>query len=140
MAGPSAIAARFGVRAPVRRPPMTLMLRPRSTRKASMSAFPILRAASPILLVATLGFSPAFAADKPATPEQAASLQAFFLSLLPAPAPADPPFVTVQAQGPAYVVSFDLRAVNGWLKAANADVAYDPALIVYKLFEQNDGK
>ncbi len=48
--------------------------------------------------------------------------------------------MTVKADGPAYVVSFDLRAVNGLLKQAGGPVSYEPALIVYKLFEQDDGK
>lgn len=105
-----------------------------------MCLFPFPRAAGRAVFLVALGAGPVAAADKPATPEQAASLQAFFLGVLPKPAAGDPPLVTVKADGAAYVVSFDLRAANGLPKASGGAVTFDPALIVYKLFDQDDGK
>ena len=93
------------------------------------------------LILAALGAAPAaFAADKPASPEQAKALEAFFSGIVPKPAPGEPPSITVKADGAAYVVSFDLRALNGLFKGAAGKWAYDPALLVYKAFEQDDGK
>jgi Uncharacterized protein conserved in bacteria (DUF2125) len=105
-----------------------------------MSRIPFRRAASRALILAGLGAAPAFAADKPASPEQAKALEAFFSGIVPKPAPGEPPSITVKADGAAYVVSFDLRALNGLFKGAAGKWAYDPAFLVYKAFEQDDGK
>ena len=43
---------------------------------------------------------PALAGDRPATPQGAETLQAFFDRFLPAPPPGGPPLVTVQAGRP----------------------------------------
>jgi hypothetical protein len=99
------------------------------------------RALSRAILIAALGGAPAaFAADKPATPAGAASLQDFFSRLLPKPAAGAPPLATVKADGPAYVVAFDLGSVNSLMAGMGWAVRYDPTQIVYKLFEQDDGK
>jgi hypothetical protein len=83
--------------------------------------------------------SGALAGDKPATPEGAQNLRAFFDSRLPAPANSPSP-VTVKPDGSNYVVSADLGALDGLLKSAGANVSYDPATLIYKLTEQDDGK
>jgi Uncharacterized protein conserved in bacteria (DUF2125) len=83
--------------------------------------------------------SGALAGDKPATPEGAQNLRAFFDSRLPAP-DNSPPLVTVKPDGSNYVVSADLGALGGLLKSAGANVSYDPATLIYKLTEQDDGK
>jgi hypothetical protein len=105
----------------------------------SMSATPFRRAAARAWLIAgaALAASSAVAGDKPATPDGAGKLQALFDAFLPA-APAGAP-VTVKPDGRHYLVSADLGAVNGLLKAVGAAVSYDPATLVYKLFEQEDG-
>jgi len=85
-----------------------------------------------------LAVCPALAGDKEATPEGAGKLQALFDRFLPSP-PGGPAFVTVKPDGQSYVVSAELDALNGLFKAAGAAVAYDPATLVYKLFQQDDG-
>ena|SRR5579871_2758693 len=98
------------------------------------------RAAPGALLLSALAASPAFAADKAATPEGAATLQGFFASVLPKPAAGADPLVTVKPDGSSYVVSLDIGAVSNVLKASGGDVSYEPARIVYRLIEQDDGK
>jgi hypothetical protein len=110
------------------------------TRKGpSMSATPFRRPAARAWLIVGLAFaaSSAFAGDKPATPDGAGKLQALFDAFLPA-VPAGAP-VTVKPDGRHYLVSADLGALNGLLKAVGAAASYDPATLVYKLFEQDDG-
>jgi len=103
-----------------------------------MSATFLRRAAPRALLIAALAASPAaLAADKPATAEGAQSLQSFFSGLLPEAAPGEPALVTVKPDGSAYVVTFDFQAMNGLLKGAPA--SYEPAVLVYRLYEQDDG-
>jgi hypothetical protein len=98
-------------------------------------------AASPALLtVAAILAAPAFAADRPATPEGARAVQAFLDRFLPAPPGGGPALISVKPDGQNYVVSFDASAVNGPFKKAGADVSYDPVTIAYKLFEHEDGK
>ncbi len=89
---------------------------------------------------ATLLAAPAFAGDRPATPEGAENLQAFFSRFLPAPAAGGSPLVAVKTDGQHYVVSADLAAMNGFFKAGGANVAYDLAILALNLFEQDDGK
>jgi hypothetical protein len=98
----------------------------------------LFRRAPGVLLLAGLGASQAFAADRPATPEGVVNLQSLFSSMLPKPADGATPLVAVKMDGPAYVVSFDFGALNGMFKSSGADVAYDPIQIIYKLFEQSD--
>ena len=88
---------------------------------------------------ATLAASPALAGDKPATQDGAQKLQALFDRFLPAPAAGDPAFITVKPGGQDYLVSADLGALSGVLKAIGAAATYEPATLVYKLFEQDDG-
>ncbi len=83
---------------------------------------------------------PALAADRPATPEGARAVQAFLDRFLPPPAPGGPRSVSVTLDGDNYIVSGDLAAVNAALKAAGTQVSYDPAALVYRLTEQDDGK
>ncbi len=92
------------------------------------------------LLAALAGASsarPVAAADRPATPEGAQMLRDFFGRFLPANASA---LVSVKPEGSDYLVSIDLGALNPLLKAAGARVTYEPATVVYKATEQDDGK
>jgi len=106
-----------------------------------MSAISFRRPAACAWLVigAALAGSSALAADKPATPEGADKLQALFDQFLPAQA-GGPAFVTVKPGGEDYLVSADLGALNGLLKAVGVAAFYEPATLLYKLFEQDDGK
>ncbi len=99
------------------------------------------RAASVWLFVGVaIAASPAFAADKPATPEGAQKVLALFDSFLPAAPAGGPALVTVVPEVHDYLVSTDLSAFNSLIKATGAAASYDPAALVYKLFEQDDGK
>ncbi len=89
------------------------------------------------LAAALCGRFPALAADKPATPEGADALKAFFAKYLPAAQAGAPPLVTVTPEGADYLISADLSALNALLKETG--VSYDPATIVYKAVEQDDG-
>ncbi len=93
-----------------------------------------------LIASATILASAAFAGDRPATPEGAKSLQAFFDRFLSAPPAGSPPLVSVKPDGQNYLVSTDLSAMKGLIKGAGADVSYEMAPLVYKLFEQDDGK
>lgn len=88
---------------------------------------------------ATLAACPALAKDKPSTQEGAQMLQALFDRFLPATPAGGPAFVTVKPGEQDYVVSADLGALNGLLQAVGAAASYEPATLVYKLFEQDDG-
>ena len=81
---------------------------------------------------------PALAGDKPATPEGAQQLKSFFARLLPAAAAGAPSLIAVTPEGADYLITFDLSAINGLIKATGS--SYDPATIVYKMVEQDDGK
>ena len=89
------------------------------------------------LAAALLWASPALAADKPATPEGADALKALIAKYLPAAQAGASPLVTVTPEGSHYLVSADLSALNALL--AETGVSYDPAVIVYKAIEQDDG-
>jgi hypothetical protein len=89
------------------------------------------------LAAAALWALPALAADKPATPEGADALKALIAKLLPAAQAGASPLVAVTAEGSHYLISADLSALNALLAAAG--VSYDPAAIVYKAVEQDDG-
>jgi hypothetical protein len=93
-----------------------------------------------LVVGAALAASSAGASDKPATPEGAGKLQALFDRFLPAPAPGGPAFVTVKPEGEGYIVSANLDAMNGLLKAVGVRAFYEPATLLYQLFEQDDGK
>jgi hypothetical protein len=81
--------------------------------------------------------SPALGADKPATPEGAEALKALIAKFLPAAQAGASPLVTVTAEGMRYLISADLSALNALIAATGA--SYDPAVIVYKAVEQDDG-
>jgi hypothetical protein len=81
---------------------------------------------------------PALAGDEPATPEGAQQLKSFFARLLPAAAAGAPSFLAVTPEGADYLITFDLSAINGLVKATGT--SYDPATIIYKLVQQDDGK
>jgi hypothetical protein len=80
---------------------------------------------------------PAFAADRPATPEGADALRALIAKYLPAAQAGASPLVTVTPEGADYLISADLSALNALLNEMG--VSYDPATIVYKAVEQDDG-
>ena len=84
-----------------------------------------------------LGATPALAGDKPATPEGAEQLKSFFAKLLPGAAAGAPSLLTVTPEGADYRITFDLSAVNSLIKATGS--SYDPATIIYKVVEQDDG-
>ena len=84
--------------------------------------------------------APAVAGDRPATTKGAEALQAFFDRFLPAPPAGSLPLVTVNAEGQSYAVSAALAALNGLFKGAGAETSYDAATLLYRLFEQDDGR
>jgi hypothetical protein len=79
---------------------------------------------------------PALAGDRPATSEGAEQLKALFARYLPAAAGASP-LVAVTPEGSDYRISADVSALNGPLKETGA--SYDPATLVYKAIQQDDG-
>jgi hypothetical protein len=89
------------------------------------------------LAVAALCGFPALAADRPATPEGAEALRALITKYFPAAQAGASPLVTVTPEGADYLISADLSALNALLKETGA--SYDPATIVYKAVEQDDG-
>ncbi len=89
------------------------------------------------LAAAALSALPALAADRPATPEGADALRGLIAKYLPAAQAGASPLVTVTPQGADYLISADLSALNELLKETGA--SYDPAAIVYKAIEQDDG-
>ncbi|HKN29416.1 MAG TPA: hypothetical protein VJY34_16640 [Roseiarcus sp.] len=92
-----------------------------------------------LIIGATIAACPALAGDKPATQDGAKKLQALFDHFLPATPAGGPAFVTVKSGGEDYLVSADLGALNVLLKAVGAAASYEPATLLYKLFEQDDG-
>jgi hypothetical protein len=96
-----------------------------------------LRLAPASLAAAALWAFSALAADKPATPEGADALRALIAKYLPAAQAGASPLVTVTPEGSHYLISADLSALNALL--AEAGLSYDPAVIVYKAVEQDDG-
>src|SRR5271157_1147648 len=93
-----------------------------------------------LLMGAALAACPVQAGDAPATPQGAQDLQALFDRFLPAAPAGGPALVTVTPEVHDYLVSTDLSAFNGLIKATGAAAFYEPATIIYKLFEQDDGK
>jgi hypothetical protein len=89
------------------------------------------------LAAAALSAFPALAADRPATPEGVEALNALIAKYLPAARAGASPLVTVTVEGANYLISADLSALNELLKETGA--SYDPATIVYKAIEQDDG-
>jgi hypothetical protein len=89
------------------------------------------------LAVATLCASPALGVDLPATPEGADALRALIAKYFPATQAGAASLVTVKAEGAEYLISADLSALNALLKETVA--SYDPATIVYRAVEQDDG-
>jgi hypothetical protein len=92
-----------------------------------------------LIVGSTLAACPALAGDKPATQDGAAKLQALFDRFLPSTPAGGPAFIKVKPGGQDYLVSADLGALNGLLKAVGAAASYEPATLVYKLIEQDDG-
>ena len=80
---------------------------------------------------------PAFAADKPATAEGADALKALIAKYLPAAQAGASPLVAVTADGVRYLISANLSALNALL--VETGLSYDPAVIVTKAVEQDDG-
>ena len=79
----------------------------------------------------------ATAKDLPPSPEGAAKLQAFFAAYVGKPAAGQPPAISVTAESADYAIALDLAAIAA---PANAlGFAFDPAKIVYKVIEQDDG-
>lgn len=97
------------------------------------------RTARPLLAAALLIAGPALGADLPATPEGAQKLQSFLGRYLPASLATEPALVTVAAAGSDYRVSADLNALTGLFKTRDVTTSYDPANLIYKLTEQDDG-
>jgi hypothetical protein len=114
-----------------------LFFEPEKGRSMSAASFRR-RLARASLLTAVLGAWPAYAGDKPATPEGALELKAFFAKFLPAAVAGTPPLLAVTPEGSDYLVSMDLSAVNELIK--HTGTSYDPATILYRLAEQDDGK
>ena len=98
---------------------------------------PSRRRLAALWLAAALGAPPALAADKPATPEGADALKALIAKFFPAAEAGAAPLVTVTAESAHYLISADLSVLNALL--AETGVSYDPAVIVYKAVEQDDG-
>jgi hypothetical protein len=107
----------------------SIRFRPRRSRPHFMPAS---------VAAAALCAFPAFAGDKPATPEGAKHLEALFARFWPAAEAGASPLVAVTPEGSSYRITADLSALNGLLKEAGA--SYDPATLVYKATEQDDGK
>jgi hypothetical protein len=95
------------------------------------------RFAAASLAAAALSPLPALAADRPATPEGADALKALIAKYFPAAQAGASPLVTVTPEGADYLISADLSALNALLKETGA--SYEPATIVYKATEQDDG-
>jgi hypothetical protein len=106
-----------------------------------MSAKVFRRPAGAWLLIGmAVAAGPSFASDKSATPQGAQKLQALIDRFLPAAPGDEPALATVKPEGQDYLVSADLSALNGLIKAVGAAASYEPATLRYKLFEQDDGK
>ena len=89
------------------------------------------------LAAAALWAFPALAGDKTATPEGAEALKALIAKFMPAAQAGASPVVTVTSEGSHYLISADLSALNALL--VETGLSYDPAVIVYKAVEQDDG-
>jgi hypothetical protein len=89
------------------------------------------------LAAAALCAFSARAADRPATPEGAEALRALIARYVPAAQAGASPLITVTPEGADYLISADLSALNALIKETGA--SYDPATIVYKAVEQDDG-
>jgi hypothetical protein len=89
------------------------------------------------LAAAALCAAPALAADRPPTPERAAALKALIAKYFPAAQAGPSPLVTVAVEGAGYLISADLGVLNKLLEEAGA--SYEPATIVSRAVEQDDG-
>jgi hypothetical protein len=107
--------------------PPNRFCRSRSRRRCALAS----------VAAAALCAFPALAADRPATPEGADALRALIAKYLPAVQAGASPLVTVTPEGADYRISADLSALNALLKETGA--SYDPATILYKAVEQDDG-
>ena len=95
------------------------------------------RLAAASLVLAALWAFPAFAADKPATPEGAAALKTLIAKFFPAAQAGASPLVTVTAEGSHYLISTNLSALNALI--TETGLSYESAVIATKAVEQDDG-
>jgi hypothetical protein len=91
-----------------------------------------------LLATAALGamIAGAAAKDLPATPEGAAKVASFFQTYAGKAAGA-PPALVVTPEGSDYAVAIDIGLVTSATKTVG--VVYDPAIVKFKIFEQDDG-
>jgi len=80
----------------------------------------------------------AAAADLPATPDGAAKLNAFFSTYIGAAPAGAPRAYSVTPEGSDYLVAIDIAALTAPLKSEG--ITYDPAIITFKAFAQDDGE
>jgi hypothetical protein len=78
----------------------------------------------------------AVAKDKPATPAGAKTISDFFATYA-GKAAAAPPALVVTPEGSDYAVAIDIGALT--TPMSGAGVGYQPAVLKYKVFEQDDG-
>jgi hypothetical protein len=81
--------------------------------------------------------SGAAAKDLPATPEGAEKILTFLQTYVGKPAAGAPATTTISVESDDYLVSVDLASMTAALKSAG--ISYDPAVVKYKVFEQDDG-
>jgi hypothetical protein len=81
--------------------------------------------------------SGAAAKDLPPTPEGAEKILTFLQTYVGKPAAGAPATTTISVESNDYLVSVDLAAMTAALKSAG--ISYDPAVLKYKVFEQDDG-
>jgi hypothetical protein len=103
------------------------ILRTQIARRAALASCVALAASS----------ASAFAKDLPPSPDSAQKLQAFFAAYIGKPAVGAPSAIAVTPESSDYAVSIDLGALAAPAKALG--FSYDPAKIVYKVVEQDDG-
>src|ERR1700679_2068764 len=81
--------------------------------------------------------SGAAAKDLPATPEGAEKIRTFLQTYVGKPAEGAPATTTISSESDDYLVSVDLAAMTAALKSVG--ISYDPAIMKYNEFEQDDG-
>jgi hypothetical protein len=101
-------------------------------RRVRFSRSVLLASCAALATLSAAALTAAWAADLPASPEGAQKLLSFFAVYFGKQAP-----VTVTPANPGYAVSFDLAALTAPLKTQG--FSYDPALLKYRLVEQDDG-
>jgi hypothetical protein len=95
----------------------------------------------PALLLASVPLaaliSGAAAKDLPATPAGAGKILTFLQTYVGKSAAGPPAGTTISGESDDYLVSVDLAAMTAALKSVG--MSYDPAILKYKVFEQDDG-